>query len=84
MRTRRTEKLALHDVLIALAWAGDLLALTAACLITKGIRFSFALFVFADLLLMGVQLESHIWSQVALFFCFAAINVVGYIRWGKK
>jgi hypothetical protein len=70
-----------HTILVALAWSGDALSLYAALLIAKRKRIAFALFVLADLMLMGVQVESRVWSQLFLFGCFTIVNAWGYLRW---
>ena len=61
-----------------------MVSILGAVLNIKKKRSSFAVYTFANIGWIAVNLYHGIYAQAALFFVFTALSTWGWIEWGKK
>jgi len=67
-----------------LPWTLTIISIFAAVLNIKKKRSSFAIYTFANIGWIIVNIYHGIYAQAALFMIFTALSTWGWIEWGKK
>ena len=67
-----------------LPWTLTIVSIIGAVLNIKKRRSSFAVYTFANIGWIAVNLYHGIYAQAALFFVFTGLSTWGWIEWGRK
>jgi hypothetical protein len=74
----------MYETLQVVGWAGNIVCLFGAYRIAQQKRDGYLLFALAALLLLPPVVYGHVWNQVCLEFGYIAVDIWGWLNWGRN
>lgn len=68
----------------AIGWAGNIVCLIGAYRIAHQERVGYVLFAIACLMILPSCVYAHVWNQVGLEVAYIAIDIKGWLHWGRN
>jgi Nicotinamide mononucleotide transporter len=74
----------MYETLQLIGWIGNIICLVGAYRIAQQKRDGYMIFAIACLFLLPPVIYGHVWNQVALEVAYIAIDVMGWLNWGRN